>query len=60
MLARLVGPEGARWDAAVLNEYADFAAFRAIVDSEAYRTQVEPHRLAALDEFRLFVLDKAV
>jgi hypothetical protein len=60
MLARLVGPAGARWDTAALNEYADFATFRAIVDSDAYRTQAQPHRLAALEEFRLFALDKVM
>ncbi len=60
MLARLVGPEDARWDTVALNEYADFGVFRAIVDSDAYRTHVQPHRLAALEDFRLYALDKTM
>ena len=60
LLAKLVGPDGARWHVAALNEYADFATFRAIVDTDAYRREVEPHRLAALDDFRLFALDKTL
>jgi hypothetical protein len=60
VLGRIVGPEGARWDTVLLNEYADFGVFRAIVDSDAYRTQAQPHRLAALEEFRLFALDKVM
>ena len=60
VLGRLVGPEGARWDTVLLNEYADFGVFRGIVDSDAYRTHAQPHRLAALDDFRLFALDKVM
>ena len=58
-LAKLVGPAGARWDIVAVNEYADFATFRAIVDTDAYRNEAQPHRLAALDEFHMFMLDKA-
>jgi hypothetical protein len=58
--AKIVGPDGARWDDAALNEYADFATFRAVVDSDAYRRDAAPHRHAALDDFRLFALVKAM
>ncbi len=60
VLARIVAPEGAALDTVALNEYADFGIFRSIVDTDAYRREVEPHRLAALADFRLIALDRAV
>lgn len=60
VLASLVGSQGERWDEAAVNEYGDFATFRAIVDTEAYRREAAPHRHAALEEFRLFALAKAM
>jgi hypothetical protein len=60
VLASLVGPQGERWDEAAINEYGDFAAFRSIVDSETYRREAAPHRHAALEDFRLFALAKAM
>ena len=55
---KLVGPEGARWDDALIVEYSSYAAFRAVVGSDAYRNEAAPHRLAALDDARLFALEK--
>jgi hypothetical protein len=60
VLAPIVAPEGEAWEIGALNEYADFGTFRAIVDTDAYRREVEPHRLAALADFRLLALDRAV
>ncbi len=60
VLAKIVGPDGAQWHDAALNEYADFATFRSVVDSDAYRREAAPHRHAALDDFRLFALVKAM
>lgn len=51
--AGVAAPDGEQWDAALIVRYPSMAAFRAIVESEAYRTQVEPHRLAALRDWRL-------
>lgn len=55
VLANIVAPERERWDDVALNEYADFATFRAIVDTDAYRREVQPHRIAALEDFRLYM-----
>ena len=60
LLASLVGSQGERWDEAAINEYSDFATFRSIVDTEAYRREAAPHRHAALEDFRLFALAKAM
>ena len=43
-----------------INEYGDFAAFRSIVDTQTYRREAAPHRHAALEDFRLFALAKAM
>ncbi|WP_022721430.1 hypothetical protein [Rhodopseudomonas sp. B29] len=59
-LASLAGPQGERWDEAAINEYGDFGVFRSIVDSETYQREVAPHRHAALEDFRLFALAKAI
>ncbi|MGY4623635.1 hypothetical protein [Bradyrhizobium sp. USDA 4486] len=60
VLTSLVGSPGERWDEAAINEYGDFATFRSIVDTEVYRREVAPHRHAALEDFRLFALAKAM
>ena len=60
LLVSLVSPHGERWDEAALNEYGDFATFRASVDTDTYRREAAPHRHAALEEFRLFALAKAM
>ena len=60
LLASLVGSPSERWDEVALNEYGDFATFRSIVDTEIYRREVAPHRHAALEDFRLFALAKAM
>ncbi len=58
VLGKLVGPDGARWDDVAIVEYASYADFCGVVDSERYRTEANHHRLAALEDFRLFVTDK--
>ena len=60
VLTSLVGSSGERWDEAAINEYGDFATFRSIVDTEIYRREVAPHRHAALEDFRLLALVKAM
>lgn len=59
VLAPIVGSPGERWDEAAINEYGDFATFRAIVETEEYRREAAPHRHAALEDFRLLALVKA-
>ena len=55
--ARLVGPEGAQWDDVAIVEYPSYASFLDIVDLDAYRSEANHHRLAALEDFRLFVAE---
>lgn len=58
-LASLVAPADEIWDNVALIEYPSFAAFRAIVESDVYKSEVLPHRLAALEDWRLIVTVKA-
>ncbi|KQT15629.1 MAG: hypothetical protein ACOY3N_11740 [Bradyrhizobium sp.] len=60
VLTSLVGSPSERWDEAAINEYGDFTTFRSIVDTETYRREAAPHRHAALEDFRLFALAKAM
>ena len=48
----LIGPEGERWDLAVIVEYPNAAAFLKMVSDPAYQAIVE-HRAAALEDSRL-------
>ena len=56
--AGLVAAPGESWDEIVLVEYPSFETFRAIVESPAYAEQAEPHRLAALADWRLIAVEK--
>lgn len=51
--AALVAPTNEHWDDVALVRYPSFRAFRDLVESDAYREQAQPHRLAALAEWRL-------
>lgn len=44
----LAGPASEAWDAVAIVRYPNPEAFRAIVESDAYRERALPHRLAAL------------
>lgn len=49
----LVAPPGERWDELAIVRYPSFETFRSYVESSAYETEAVPHRLAALDDWRL-------
>ncbi|WBL75894.1 hypothetical protein I3J27_22990 [Bradyrhizobium xenonodulans] len=51
--ALLVGAEGEAWHDVAIVRYPDFATFQHIVSSADYRREAEPHRLAALADWRL-------
>nr|WP_249797812.1 hypothetical protein [Bradyrhizobium sp. 199] len=51
--AVLVGAEGEGWHDAAIVRYPDFPTFQRIVLSADYRRDAEPHRLAALADWRL-------
>ncbi len=53
VLARVVGPTDERWDEIAIVEYPSFAAFRRVTESPEYEAQAAPHRMAALEDWRL-------
>lgn len=49
----LVAPPEEVWDDIAIIRYPDFATFRRMADSVEYHRDAEPHRLAALADWRL-------
>ena len=56
--AHLVAPANEHWDDIVIVQYPDFAAFRRLVESPLYAAQADPHRSAALEDWRLIATTK--
>ncbi len=58
VLANLLVPAGERWDGVVLVEYPNFAALRRVLESPEYQAQADPHRRAALADWRFIATAK--
>ena len=58
-MAGFVAPAGEQWDGIAIVEYLGFDAFRTLVESNAYKAQAHPHRVAALADWRLIATGKA-
>ncbi len=59
VLAPLVAPPGEHWDDVAIVEYPSFAVFQRMIESPAYKMDAEPHRRAALADWRLIPTAKA-
>lgn len=59
VLAGIVVPADERWDDVAIVEYPSFEAFRTLVESDAYKAKADPHRSAALADWRLIATSKA-
>ena len=46
------------WDEVALVEYPSLKAFRSIVESQDYHAEADPHRKAALEDWRLIAMLK--
>jgi hypothetical protein len=58
-LANVVAPEGDEmWDVVAIVRYETLAGFREMVESKVYKEEVEGHKVAALEDQRLVVLDE--
>lgn len=53
VMARVVGPPDETWDEIALVRYPSFSTFRRLIESEEYKAQADPHRRAALEDWRL-------
>ena len=58
VLATLVVPSAERWDHLVIVEYPTYATLRKLLESPEYRTQADPHRRAALADWRFIATAK--
>jgi len=57
--ATLVAANGESWDDIAIVEYESVEAMRSIIDSAQYRAEAEPHRQAALLDWRFIATTKA-
>lgn len=51
--AALVAPVDEAWDDVAIVRYPSFAAFRAMIEGADYQAKADPHRRAALADWRL-------
>ena len=54
----VAGPSDELWHATAIIAYPDFNAFRRIVESDSYLQRADPHRRAALADWRLIASTK--
>jgi hypothetical protein len=59
VVAGIIVPADEQWDDVAIMEYPNFPAFRALVESDAYKAKAAPHRVAALADWRLIASSKA-
>ena len=52
----VAGPEGEKWDLITVVRYESLQGFRDMVESQKYKDEVEPHRVAGLEEWRLVAM----
>ncbi|KAJ4986673.1 hypothetical protein SVAN01_07859 [Stagonosporopsis vannaccii] len=53
----VAGPQEEKWDWVAVVKYETLQGFRDMVGSQKYREEVEPHRLAGLEEWRLIAME---
>lgn len=51
-----VPEEGESWDIIIIVKYASWQAFKSVLVDKQYNEEIQPHRIAALQEFRSFAV----
>jgi uncharacterized protein (DUF1330 family) len=59
VLANVVADADEQWDAIVLVEYPSAEAFKTMAESKAYQDLAEPYRVAALQDWKLYMTRKS-
>ncbi|KAK5047427.1 hypothetical protein LTR84_006523 [Exophiala bonariae] len=49
-----VPEEGESWDLIIIVKYASWQAFKSVLVDKKYNEEIQPHRIASLQEFRSF------
>ncbi|KAF3042254.1 hypothetical protein E8E11_003878 [Didymella keratinophila] len=52
----VAGPEGEKWDLITIVRYESLQGFRDMVEGQKYKDEVEPHRVAGLEQWRLVAM----
>ncbi|EOA81404.1 hypothetical protein ACJQWK_10622 [Exserohilum turcicum] len=58
VLAKIAAPDDENWSFVAILKYETLDGFKNMVDCKQYREEVEPHRLAGLEDHRLIMMDK--
>ncbi len=58
VLASIVAPSAEQWDHLVIVEYPTYAMLRRVLESPEYQAQADPHRRAALADWRFIATAK--
>jgi hypothetical protein len=58
VLAKIAAPEDENWDFVTILKFETLEGLKKMLESKQYRDEVEPHRLAGLEDHRMLVLDK--
>lgn len=48
--------EGEEWDVVLLVRFHNFAGFRSVLEDDVYINDIQPHRVAAVQDFRSFAV----
>ncbi len=56
--ATIVAPDGETWDHVAIVEYPSFDVLRRVIESPQYKTNADPHRRAALEDWRFIATTK--
>lgn len=59
VLGGVVVPADEDWDDVAIVEYPSFQVFRTLIESDGYKAEADPHRAAALADWRLIATSKA-
>ncbi|KAF2189440.1 hypothetical protein K469DRAFT_700627 [Zopfia rhizophila CBS 207.26] len=57
-IAGIVSPHAEKWDVVAIVRYESLEGFKKMCESEEYKKTAMPHRLAALQDWRLILCDK--
>lgn len=58
VLTEVLAPDGESWDDVVIVKYESLEGFKKMIESKEYVETAQPHKLAALDDVRLIMMDK--
>ncbi|KAJ4359520.1 uncharacterized protein N0V89_000075 [Didymosphaeria variabile] len=56
-VVNVIAAEGESWDIVAINKYPSLESFKGMIESERYRVEALPHRLAGQEDTRLIMME---